>query len=72
MGELGPSNLTTLVLQPEKPISDLKCTPFELLSGHVLSLLIRYMVDPNIDVVRHTCETLFIMLDCKEGRKIGG
>ncbi|CAH1170506.1 unnamed protein product [Phaedon cochleariae] len=70
LGELGPANLQTLVLQPEKTISDLKCSAFELLSGHVISLLIEYLVDSNINVVKTASETFYTVLDCREARTI--
>ncbi|KAJ8933927.1 hypothetical protein NQ314_013683 [Rhamnusium bicolor] len=70
LGELGPANLMTLVLQPEKGVSDIKCTPFELLSGHIVSLLSGYIVDTDINIVKTASEALYIVLGSKEGRKV--
>lgn len=72
LGELGPSNLNTLVLQPEKEVLDIKCSPFELLTGHILSLLTEYIVDADIAVVKAASEAFYLVLDSKEGRKISG
>ncbi|XP_018573379.1 serine-protein kinase ATM [Anoplophora glabripennis] len=72
LGELGPSNLTTLVLQPEKEVLDIKCSPFELLTGHIISLLTEYIVDADINVAKTASEAFYLVLDSKEGRKIAG
>ncbi|XP_023014307.2 serine/threonine-protein kinase tefu [Leptinotarsa decemlineata] len=70
LGELGPANLQTLVLQPERAVFDLQCTPFELLTGNVISLLSEYVVDSDVNVVKTASETFYLVLDCKEGRKL--
>ncbi|KAG5880543.1 hypothetical protein JTB14_026776 [Gonioctena quinquepunctata] len=72
LGELGPANLQTLVLQPEKTVIDLKSkfTPFEILIGHVISLSSEYVIDSNINVLKIASETFYFVLDSKEGRKI--
>ncbi|XP_050307938.1 serine-protein kinase ATM isoform X2 [Anthonomus grandis grandis] len=70
LGELGPADLRTIVLEPEKRAFDYKCTPFELLTGHVLSLLAQYIVDGNIKVVKEASVALYEVLKFKEGKKI--
>ncbi|CAG9773154.1 unnamed protein product [Ceutorhynchus assimilis] len=70
LGELGPADLTTIVLKPEKRVLDIHCNSFELLTGHVVSLLVQYIIDPDIEVVRTASDTLYEILKFKEGRKI--
>ncbi|XP_066152379.1 serine-protein kinase ATM isoform X2 [Euwallacea fornicatus] len=70
LGELGPANLTTIVLEPEKKVLDIKCTPLELFTGHVVSLLTQYIVDSDINVVKTASETLYEVLKYKEGKNV--
>ncbi|KAJ8917850.1 hypothetical protein NQ315_010763 [Exocentrus adspersus] len=70
LGELGPGSLTTLALQPEKESLDIKCTPFELFTGHVLSLLTKCIVDVDITVVQAASEVFCHILNCREGKRI--
>jgi hypothetical protein len=72
LGEIGPADLTTLILQPEKPIPDPKWTPCELVLGYSLSLLSKYIVDSDVKVVEAATSALFKILSTKEGRKVAG
>ncbi|KAJ8960033.1 hypothetical protein NQ318_009470 [Aromia moschata] len=70
LGEIGPADLLTLVLQHDTGMSDIKCTPFELLSGRVLSMLCEFIVNSDNNLVKAASETLYVVLDSKEGRKM--
>ncbi|KAJ8978033.1 hypothetical protein NQ317_013561 [Molorchus minor] len=70
LGEIGPANLRTLVLQPGLEMSDEKRIPFDLLTGHLLSLLGECVTDPDVKLVQAASKTLYIVLDSKEGRKM--
>ncbi|XP_066254507.1 serine-protein kinase ATM isoform X2 [Euwallacea similis] len=70
LGELGPADLTTIVLEPEKKVLDIKCTPLELFTGHVVSLLTQYIVDPVINVAKTATEVLYEVMKYKEGKKV--
>lgn len=72
LGEIGPTDLTTLVLHPEKTVVDSGCSPIELLSGHVVSLLSSYLHDYDHTVALATSEALYIVLKYKEPRKMAG
>lgn len=72
LGELGPANLTTIVLEPEKRVLNIKCTPFELLTGQVVSMLAQSIIDPDIKVVRAASEALHEVLGFTESQKVVG
>lgn len=46
--------------------------PFELVTGCITSLLTKYIVDFDINVIRVASEALYNVLDCKEGKTILG
>ena len=70
LGEIGPADLATLILQPEKDIADPKWTPFELLLGCAISLLLKYLVDADVTVIKTASVALFQILSTKESRKV--
>lgn len=72
LGEIGPINLSTLVLKPEEPILDVKCTEMELFLGYAISLLGTYINDRSFIVVKTTSDVLYRILHYKESRKMAG
>ncbi|XP_049947955.1 serine-protein kinase ATM-like [Schistocerca serialis cubense] len=71
LGEIGPSDLATLVLQPEKETDEnivLTEDIVVLLIGSVLKKLSVALVDENINVVKETSSALYTMLASKEAR----
>lgn len=72
LGELGPANLLTLILQPEKVDENLKCAPFELICGKIVMLLSKYIVDSDIEVVKVASIVLYSVMVSKESRKMAG
>lgn len=71
MGELGPADLTTLVLQPESKLIDYKYPDIIVTTGYIVALLVEYTVDPNIHVVKAASEAL-CDLSCKVGKTVIG
>ncbi|XP_049852036.1 serine-protein kinase ATM isoform X1 [Schistocerca gregaria] len=72
LGEIGPSDLATLVLQPEKETDEnivLTEDIVVLLIGSVLKKLSVALVDENINVVKETSSALYTILASKEARK---
>lgn len=72
LGELGPADLTTLVLQTDLCTLDFKYTHFELVTARILAVFVHYIVDPNVEVVRATSAALYRVLQSKEGRSVIG
>ncbi|XP_056641369.1 serine-protein kinase ATM isoform X1 [Diorhabda sublineata] len=70
LGELGPANLQTLVLQSEKELIQIKQTPSVILCGAVISYLIKYIVDCDINVVEEASKMLHVILNNKEAKKL--
>lgn len=67
LGELGPADLTTMVLYSENNVSDSNHSPFQTTTGKVIAMLSEYIVDPNINVVKAASAALYSALDCREG-----
>lgn len=72
LGELGPADLTTIVLEPEKRALDIKYPPYEMFTGHVMSLLVQFLVDENIEVVKAASAALYDVLCFNESKKVMG
>lgn len=72
LGEIGPADLTTLVLQTDLGILDFRYTHFELVTGRILGVFVRYIVDADVEVVKATSAALYKVLQSKEGRSIIG
>lgn len=70
LGELGPADLTTLVLQTDLSVLDFKYTHFELITGKILSVFVEYIVDSDIEVVKATSSALYKVLQSKEGQSV--
>ncbi|XP_044756174.1 serine-protein kinase ATM isoform X2 [Coccinella septempunctata] len=69
LGELGPSDLMTLIVKPEKQLFFENSTPQEFFTGQVISLLNMYLIDDNIQLICPSMEILFSALNTSEGRK---
>lgn len=72
LGEIGPADLTTLVLQTDLSTLDFKYTHFELVTGRILAVFMQYIVDPDVEVVNATSSALYKVLQSEEGRRIIG
>ncbi|KAL3277396.1 hypothetical protein HHI36_012745 [Cryptolaemus montrouzieri] len=70
LGELGPSDLMTLVVKPEKHLTYMNSTPFEFFTGQVISLLNIYLIDDDIRLLQPSAAILYRALNSKEGRKV--
>nr|CAI5844505.1 unnamed protein product [Callosobruchus analis] len=70
LGELGPADLRTLILKPEKNLSHPAYTSLELLVAHILVFLTKYVVDADIQVVKAASDALYEILVSKESRKM--
>lgn len=70
LGELGPADLLTTVLQAEQRCEQEKWNPFDLVTGCVTALLSKYIVDNDIEVVTAASEALYCVLDCKEAKSV--
>ncbi|XP_017776533.1 PREDICTED: serine-protein kinase ATM [Nicrophorus vespilloides] len=67
IGELGSADLTTMVLKNEEPHDDLNAKPTHLAAARIMTSLIHFLVDQNIDVVCATSDALYSILKCNEG-----
>lgn len=70
LGELGPADLTTMVLKPEKKLKADIENPFELITGQAITLLSEYLVDSDIQVIVEATKALKIVLSSKEGKLV--
>lgn len=70
LGELGPADLTTTVLKPEKNIINGVKNPFELIAGQTITLLSKYIVDPDVHVMIIATKALVAVLSSKEGKLV--
>ncbi|CAH1281056.1 unnamed protein product [Diabrotica balteata] len=69
LGEIGPINLQTLVLQAEKNLVHVRHSPFEIVCGTSIFLLTKFLIDCDIDVIRKASKMLYVALETKEGKK---
>uniref|UniRef100_A0A6P7GP54 Serine-protein kinase ATM-like n=1 Tax=Diabrotica virgifera virgifera TaxID=50390 RepID=A0A6P7GP54_DIAVI len=72
LGEIGPINLQTLVLQAENNLVHVRHSPFEIICGTTISLLMKYLIECDIEVIRKASKMLYAALKTKEGKKIVG
>ncbi|XP_028138214.2 serine-protein kinase ATM-like [Diabrotica virgifera virgifera] len=72
LGEIGPINLHTLVLQAEKNLVHVRQSPFEVICGTSIFLLTKYLIDCDEDVIRKSSKMLYVALETKEGKKLVG
>ncbi|CAH1112514.1 unnamed protein product [Psylliodes chrysocephalus] len=70
LGELGPANLQTVVLQPEKILVHQKHSPIEIIIGSVISMLSKYIIDCDINVLKRARRLFYEILHLNEGKKI--
>lgn len=70
LGELGPADLTTMVLRPEKNVNEHLKKPLELISRKVIILLSKYIVDRDVKVTNASIKALKAVLSSKEGRAV--
>lgn len=71
LGELGPADLSTMILQPDKvhtrkPLLD----PMLAFTYKVLILLSNFLVHPNVELFTASSETLYIVMSSYWGKKI--
>lgn len=72
LGELGPSDLMTLIVKPDKLLTLENSTPEEFFTGLVISLLNTYLIDDNIQLMCPSVAILFDTINTLEGRKVLG
>ncbi|CAG9854398.1 unnamed protein product [Phyllotreta striolata] len=72
LGELGPTNLHTVVLQPEKYTIHREYSPLQILIGNVISMLSEYIVDCDINVIKAASKLLYSVLATKEASAVLG
>lgn len=76
LGELGPANLTTMILKPEES-QELQGNVFGnssilMFTAHILSVLVDFLVDENIIVVEAASAALYKILASREGQQVIG
>ncbi|KDR18216.1 Serine-protein kinase ATM [Zootermopsis nevadensis] len=74
LGELGPANLTTMILKPEES-QELQGNVFGnssilMFTAHILSVLVDFLVDENIIVVEAASAALYKILASREGQQV--
>lgn len=67
LGEIGPADLATLVLQPENLILNSDKSPLEILLGVALSFFSKYLIDHNVLVQQMTSQALKCIFDTNVG-----
>lgn len=72
LGELGPADLTTLVLQPERSVIEDDIHLVQLIVGQIIVLLAQYLVHHDINVAKVASDALYAVLSSKEGWTITG
>ncbi|XP_063244550.1 serine-protein kinase ATM [Bacillus rossius redtenbacheri] len=70
LGELGPADLTTMILKPDRsrPAVAGQRDSLEELLGCAVEVLTRYLTDPNLTLVSASSDALYSILDTTEGR----
>jgi hypothetical protein len=76
LGELGPADLTTMILKLEKS-QELQENVFRnnsslMFTAHIVSVLVDYLVDENIIVVEAASAALYKILASWEGQQVIG
>jgi hypothetical protein len=76
LGELGPADLTTMILKPEKSQQfqgDVFRNSYILMfTAHIVSVLVDYLVDEKITVVEAASAVLYKILASREGQQVIG
>lgn len=68
LGELGPLDFQTLVLQPQAEHQFSTLSPLQLLTSEIISLLAVYIIDESIELIDVATKALYGVLATKEGR----
>jgi hypothetical protein len=71
LGELGPADLTTMILKPEKS-QELQEDEFLMFTSHVLKAAVDCLVDESISVVEAASAALYKILASWEGHQVIG
>jgi hypothetical protein len=76
LGELGPADLTTMILKPEKchelQADEFKDSSVLMCTAHIVRTAVDYLVDENISVVEAASAVLYKILESKEGQQVIG
>jgi hypothetical protein len=76
LGELGPADLTTMILKPEKcqelQGNEFKDSPILMFTAHIVRVAVDYLVDENISVVEAASAALYKILASWEGQQVIG
>jgi len=76
LGELGPADLTTMILKPEKSQefqgNEFQNNPILMFTFHVLRAAVDCLVDESISVVEAASAALYKILASWEGQQVIG
>jgi hypothetical protein len=76
LGELGPADLTTMILKPEKcqelQGNEVRDSPILMFTAHIVRVAVDYLVDENISVVEAASAALYKILASWEGQQVIG
>jgi hypothetical protein len=76
LGELGPADLTTMILKPEKSQelqgNEFKNSPILTFTFHVVRFAVDCLVDESISVVEAASTALYKILASGEGQEVIG
>jgi hypothetical protein len=74
LGELGPANVTTMILKPEKSqefqenVS--RNSSVFMFTSHTVNILVDYLVDENITVVETASAALYKIFSSSDGLRV--
>jgi hypothetical protein len=76
LGELGPADLTTMVLKPEKcqefQGDEFKDSTILMFTAHTVRAAVDYLVDEDISVVGAASAALYKIFESREGQQVIG
>lgn len=76
LGELGPADLTTMVLKPEKcqefQRDEFKDSTILMFTAHIVRAAVDYLVDEDISVVGAASAALYKIFESREGQQVIG
>ncbi|XP_008559414.1 serine-protein kinase ATM [Microplitis demolitor] len=70
LGELGPTDLTTMILHPEDDKKKENGDPAELLTYQIINRLVEFIVDRNINLRTSSADALYAVCSSHWGHKI--
>lgn len=70
LGELGPADLSTMILQPQNDHSKQNVDPMSLFTYRVLVLLSNLLIHPDVQLFSATSDVLYIVLTSYWGQKV--